>query len=161
MNKKYILIVIIIIVIAAIIGGIIIWQQLKPGEIPGNQEEKQEVQQEDPDIKGVKQSFEMIRKGNKGKDMALMREYFTTETNEALDLMIEQSTSWNWIWYADMEITKIVREEPNIIIVTVKNTGFDGEITEQDIIFIEEDGIWKMALMESLEKELQEWQNEN
>lgn len=160
MNKKYILIVIIIIVIAAIIGGVIIWQQLKPKEAAEIQEKDQKIQQEDPDIEGVKQSFEMIRRGNKDKDMALMREYFTTETNEALDLMIEQSTSWNWIWYTDMEITNIVKEDSNVI-ATIKYTGLDGKITEQDIIFIKEDGIWKMALIETLEKDLQKWQNEN
>ena len=104
---------------------------------------------EDPDIAAVKQAFAAARVANAKKDAALYRQYLSS-SSQAIGVMLSFSTQWV---YQDIELATTTKEGPNVL-GTINSTKANGLVKTDAMLFVKEDGVWKLGLVETLQRAL-------
>jgi hypothetical protein len=107
--------------------------EIKTNNIPTNTEENE-----------FNQTFEIIKKATIEKNKDVYVQNLTKKTKELV------AGGFEPIWYSNMQLIKTEKKGADLI-ATIKVTHENGREEENEILFIMEDGAWKIATMEQLE----------
>ncbi|MFA4889418.1 MAG: hypothetical protein WC628_07600 [Candidatus Omnitrophota bacterium] len=103
-------------------------------------------------ITEAKESFNKIRQANTNKDEVLYKQYLSMKTLDTLFSIPGGSIKW----CKDLSLVK-VSENGDKVIMTISRTENNGIVNTHDNIFIKEYGVWRMAMLESMEAEGQQY----
>ncbi len=104
-------------------------------------------------IKEAQESFEEIKQANVNKDRVTYDQYLTKKTLETFS-----QPGWEMKWYKDLTFVKAI-EDGERVIITITSVEDSGLSRDDDFVFVKEDGVWKMGVIESMEESMKQMQN--
>ncbi|MCR4328361.1 MAG: hypothetical protein NUV53_02475 [Patescibacteria group bacterium] len=125
-------------------------QENQPASTTSTKNESNNVVQvpvEDSDITGAKEAFQLIREAHIAKDVASERQYLSAQTLAT----VASSSEWQPVWYKDLVVID-AEKEADTVILSIASIQENGSSSTAKMVFIQEDGKWKMGIAETLQK---------
>lgn len=103
------------------------------------------------DDAGIRASFEKIREATINGDIALMTEYSSSKSLDFFKSLGDALGAPKVIKMKDMTLDAIKKIDDNTTLVTVTNINLNDRKDTNDLIFVNESGVWKMGTAETME----------